>query len=93
MSGDVRHNAEMNRYELEVEGGVSYATYRRQGDTLFVDHTFSPPALRGRGLAARLVRGMLADVREQGLKVVPQCSFVVDYFERFPDERDVLAGA
>lgn len=91
MSSATRHNAAENRYELNLDDGTAFATYVRRGDVLYVTHTYSPPALRGRGVAARLVRDMMADVRSQGLKIVPQCSFVVDYFDRFPDERDVLA--
>jgi len=28
----------------------------------------------------------------RGLTVTPLCSYVVDYFERHPDEQDLLAG-
>jgi predicted GNAT family acetyltransferase len=34
---------------------------------------------------------MLADARARGLKIVPLCSYIVDYFNRHPEERDVLA--
>jgi predicted GNAT family acetyltransferase len=90
MSDTVRRNEEKNRYELELEGGTAIATYVRQGDTLIVTHTGTPTALRGKGAASRLVRGMLADVRAQGWKVVPQCSFVATYFDRHPEEQDLL---
>jgi len=88
----VRHNAAQNRYELEVEGGLVFCDYVRKGDRLLITHTETPPALQGRGLAGDLVRGMLADVRAQGLKIVPLCSYIVAYFERHPEERDVLAA-
>jgi uncharacterized protein len=90
MSDEVRHNAEMSRYELEADGGVTYAEYHREGDTLFINHTVTPPAQRGQGLAGRLMKGLFADVRRQGLKIVPQCSYVVTYLKRYPEERDVV---
>lgn len=93
MTGVVRHNEAEKRYELAVEGGVVFATYERMDSALLLTHTVTPPALRGQGLASRLVKGMLADIRQQGLKVVPVCSFVDDYIERHPEERDLLAGA
>lgn len=91
MSDDVQHNAERSRYELEQEGAVAFAEYQRRGDLIIATHTVTPPALRGRGLASRLIRAMLADARGQGLKVVPQCSFVADYFDRHPEEQDLRA--
>ena len=90
--GDVQDNVERSRYELEVSGEIAVADYRRQGDTLLITHTHTPPALRGQGIAGRLVAGMLADVRTRGLKITPLCSYVVDYFERNPDQQDLLAS-
>ena len=90
--GDVRDNVERSRYELEVSGEIAVADYRRQGDTLLITHTHTPPALRGQGIAARLVAGMLTDVRARGLKITPLCSYVVEYFERNPDQQDLLAS-
>lgn len=88
----VRDNAERRRYELEVDGGLVFADYRREGDRLLILHTETPPALQGRGLASTLVRGMIADARARGLKIVPLCSFIVDYLHRHPEDRDVVAG-
>lgn len=91
MTTQVRHIAEDQRYELPLEGGTAYATYRRHGDVAIIDHTVTPPTLRGRGVANRLIKEVLTDMRAQGLKVVPECSFVVAYFARHPEERDLLA--
>jgi len=88
---EVRDNAARQRYELEVEGGLVFSDYVRQGNKLLITHTETPPALQGRGLAGQLVRGMLADVRARGLKIVPLCSYIVDYFNRHPEDRDLLA--
>ncbi len=92
MSSEVRHNVEQSRYEIELEGGIAFSQYIRDGDTLIVVHTVTPPALRGHGLASRVVEGMLADARRQGLKIEPQCSFIVAYFEDHPEQRDLLAS-
>jgi len=87
----VRDNPERQRYELEADGGLVFAEYRREGDRLLILHTETPPALQGRGLASKLVRGMIADVRARGLKIVPLCSFIVDYLARHPEDGDVVA--
>lgn len=91
MADDVRHNAERNRYELERDGSIAFADYERRHGLLIATHTVTPPALRGRGLASRLIKAMLGDARAQGLKVLPLCSFVADYFDRHPEEQDLRA--
>ncbi|MBN8817759.1 MAG: N-acetyltransferase [Sphingomonas sp.] len=91
MTGDVRHNAAQSRYELEVPGGLVFSAYRRQGDKLLIVHTETPPALQGQGLAGKVVRAMIEDVRAQGLKIVPLCSYIVDYVARHPEVRDIVA--
>lgn len=89
---NVRDNRQAGRYELETDGGIAFAAYQRQGDALVFTHTEVPPALQGQGIATRLIAGALADVRDNGLKAIPACAFVIDYFARHPQMRD-LPGA
>lgn len=91
MTDDVRNNIAEQRYELAVEGALAIAVYERRGDALAFTHTHVPRALEGKGIGSRLIRGALADVRAQDLKVLPLCSFVADYFDRHPNEQDLLA--
>ena len=93
MSSEVRHNVQQSRYEIELEGGTAFSEYIRDGDTLIVVHTVTPPALRGQGLAGRVVATMLADARSKGLKIEPRCSYITAYFEAHPEQRDLLATA
>ncbi|MCB1413454.1 MAG: N-acetyltransferase [Xanthobacteraceae bacterium] len=87
----VRDNTAMNRYELDVDGGVAFANYRRTTTADIITHTETPRALRGRGIASELVKGALELIRGDGRKVIAGCSFVVDYIERHPEQAD-LAG-
>ncbi len=54
-------------------------------------HTIVPPQIGGRGIAGLLVKRLIADAREQGFKVVPQCSYVAAKFDKNPEWADVLA--
>ena len=45
----------------------------------------------GRGIAQQLVEAMVADAREQGFTIEPQCSYVAALFRRNPDWADVRA--
>ena len=90
-AGSVRDNKAKSRFELDVEGAVAFANYRRTPDTVIITHTETPRALRGRGIASELVRGALELTRADGLKVIAGCGFVVDYLQKHPEFAD-LAG-
>lgn len=80
-----RHNAEEKRYELEVGGEQAVVEYIRDGEVLFLTHTYVPEDLEGRGIGSELVRSVLEDVRERGLRIVPLCPFVAVWINRHPD--------
>jgi uncharacterized protein len=79
------------RYVLPAPGGDSLLTYRLEGDLMFIDYTFTPPALRGQGTAAMLVERAVADARARGWRVVPVCPYVKVKIDRTPALQDVLA--
>jgi predicted GNAT family acetyltransferase len=87
----VTDNDAAHRFELEEEGAVAFATYRRTGDTFTIPHVESPIALRGKGTAARLMDGIAALARAHGYKIIPTCPYAVAWFQRHADAKDVLA--
>lgn len=87
----VRNNAALSRYELDVGGTVAFANYRSAPGTVIITHTETPYALRGRGIASKLVQGALEQIRADGLKVVAGCGFVVDYLAKHPEFADITA--
>ena len=78
-------------FELEEQGMTAYATYRRAGEVLTIPHVEAPIALRGKGTAGRLMEGIAALARAQGLKIAPTCPYAIAWFRRHPDAKDVLA--
>ncbi len=91
MTGTVRDDSARQRYELEVEGGLAFIDYLRDGRNVLMTHAEVPPALRGGGIGSTLVKGALALVRERSEKVVPLCRFVAQYMRRHPETADLLA--
>ena len=90
ITSDVRDNKALSRFELDVEGGLAFANYRRAPGTVIITHTETPRALRGRGIASELVQGALELIRADGSKVVAGCGFVVDYLRRHPEFSDLV---
>ena len=88
--GQVQHNQSANRYKMEVGGKTMVAEYRRVGDVLTFTHTKVPREPEGQGIASDLIAGALADVRSQGLKIIPECPYVAGYIERHPDLQDLV---
>ncbi len=88
--GQVQHNQAANRYEVEVGGKTAIAEYSRAGDVVTFTHTKVPRELEGQGIASDLIAGALADVRNQGLKIIPECPYVAGYIERHPDLQDLV---
>jgi predicted GNAT family acetyltransferase len=87
---EVRNNAALNRFELDIEGGMAVAYYRAAPGRITITHTEVPTALRGRGIGSVLVRGTLELARGQGLKVVSRCPFVSAYLGKHPEFNDLL---
>lgn len=87
----VRDNRAEAEYELTVDGHRAVAAYQIEGDRIVFTHTVVPPAIEGRGVGSRLIRGALDSARDRGLKVVPQCPFVRAFIERHEEYRDLLA--
>ena len=84
------HNVGLHRFETVVEGTLARCDYRLDGNGMRLVHTEVPPALEGRGIAAKLVAAALVHAREQGLSVIPVCSYVRTYMRRHPETAELL---
>jgi uncharacterized protein len=87
----VRDNKAQRRFELDVEGQVAFANYRETPQAVIITHTETPRALRGRGIASELVKGALELIGADGHKVTAGCAFVVDYLNKHPEYRELMA--
>jgi uncharacterized protein len=91
MSTTIRDNTARSRFELDADGATAFLNYRLAGNVMTLDHTETPVAARGRGIASQLVDGVLRQARARGLKIVPRCPFVTAYLGKHPEYRDLLA--
>jgi uncharacterized protein len=93
MVSEVRRNDADDRYELLVDGRlVGIADFRVAGAAVDIPHTEIEPRLRGQGLGAILVKGVLDDIRDAGRTVIPSCWYVRRYIDEHPAEADLLSG-
>jgi len=80
----VKNNSAQNRYEMDTDGHLSVADYYLSGKILSITHVGVPEELRGQGIAAKLMEGVVLDAKEQGLTIVPVCSYAAAYLKRNP---------
>lgn len=83
-------NESRSRFELEENGELAFATYRRSGDVFTIPHVEAALALRGKGTAGRLMEGIAAIAREQHYRIKPTCPYAVAWFRRHPETNDLL---
>lgn len=82
------------RYVAKVEGfpgEAELAFSRADPSVVIADHTDTPVALRGQGVATALVERLVADARAEGFRILPLCPFVETQFERHPEWSDLRA--
>lgn len=92
MASSVTDNPDRQRFELVEDGLTAFANYRRSGSTLVIPHVESPPPLRGKGTASRLMEGVAALARARGEAITPLCSYARAWFLRHPEYSDILSA-
>jgi uncharacterized protein len=87
---DIVNNRTRHRYELAVDGHIAATYYAIADGVITFIHTEVPPELGGQGIASKLIRGALDQVRAEGLKVIAQCPFVKAFIDKHADYQDLL---
>ena len=80
---------EDNRIFLpDGKGGVlAEITFPVGADGLpVIDHTFVDPSLRGQGMADKLVRAALEQIRKNGGTPAATCTYAVSWLEKHPEQ-------
>ena len=82
MSESFSDNRAANRFELEVDGKLAYADYRRGDGEVVIPYVYADPALRGSGAADRLMRQVKATADAENLSITPICGYAAAWLRR-----------
>jgi uncharacterized protein len=85
-----RDNTAGHCYELDHDGGPSFASYRDRDGVRYITHVETPHDARGQGHAERLMAAIVESARGGERKFVPLCGYAVAWFRRHKDAADVL---
>lgn len=91
MSDTINDNVSGQRYEIDIDGEIVFAIYRRDGDVVHIRHVEAPMPLRGTGAADRLMQGIAAKARAENLKLLPLCGYARAWLRRHREYADLLA--
>ncbi len=81
----ITHEPEQHRFVIRSDEHVAQLEYRLGPGWIDFTHTYTPPALRGQGLAARLVAAGVGFARAEGLQIRASCSYVASWLARESD--------
>jgi predicted GNAT family acetyltransferase len=82
MDGRFSDNSDEGRFELDVAGQSAFASYRRTDEGLVIFHVETPRALRGQGVAGKLMERVVEAARSEGREVIPFCSYASSWMRR-----------
>jgi len=78
----MKNNIEERRFELEIEGHQTFASYSRDSKKIFINHVEAAPELRGKGAAAKLMKEIVDFAKKNDLEIIPICSYAVAWIKK-----------
>ncbi|MGL4947254.1 MAG: GNAT family N-acetyltransferase [Cetobacterium sp.] len=91
---EVIHNVEKSLFYIKNEddktiGKMSYV--KSDEDTVVIEHTLVNEIYKGKGIGNLLMESAVKYFRENGWKVIPECSFAKFIFDKYPEKyKDIV---
>lgn len=79
MKLNIRHQHDKHRFATTVEGHDAFVSYLLSGNSLIIEHTFVPKPIKGRGVAAELVKAAYDYAHENDLVCQATCSYAASW--------------
>ena len=90
---DVKHDPGAQEFYIETPEGKALLHYEKEAGALNFHHTFVPEALRGKGLAEKVVAAGFKYAEQNHLKVIPTCPYVARLVMKNSDWKKLVAGS
>jgi hypothetical protein len=83
----VKENALIIKLDSKASASL---VFHVEGKRFYIDSTYTPEAYRGRGIGGQLMQAAMDYAKSRDLKIVPVCSFSVEYFKKHTEYADQL---
>ena len=87
---DIHDEPDNRRYALTIDGQTAVVTYNLVEGGLMVTETIVPIPLEGQGIASRMAKHVLSDIKTRGLVILPVCPFFAGYLKKHPEWADIV---
>jgi len=91
MDIEVKHDENNKRFVAEIEGYEAYLSYNVFNDIIELSYAYTPPEIRGKGIAKIVVEYAFNYAKANNLKVIPTCSYVQAFVEKNDNYKSLLA--
>ena len=88
---EIINDKQTSRFVMRVEGNEVYVLYAEDKDTLDLYSTYTPPKLRGQGLAEKVVHAALLYAKDKKLKVIASCWYVRKFLEKHTEFSSIVS--
>jgi predicted GNAT family acetyltransferase len=88
---EIRDNTDRRRYEISVGSTLAgFDKYSVRPYRVIITHTEVFDEFEGEGLAGKVIKFALDDIRARDLEVVPLCPFAAAYIDKHPEYADLV---
>lgn len=87
---EVKHDEKNSQFYIEIDDDIAHLDYSLKGNLIDLYHTYTPPQLRGRGLAEKIVDFAFNYAKENNLKVIPSCPYIPYFLKKNPQYNELV---
>lgn len=89
----VQHDSQKKKFFIILDGQEAILKYTEIPNKKVLDYrsTFVPPELRGKQVGETLVKSALDYAKQNGIKIIPTCSFVKRVIDQHPEYKSLVA--
>lgn len=87
---EVLNDIKDSRFVMNINGLEVYALYTEDNGMLDLYSTYTPPQLRGQGLAEKVVLAAFEYAKEKNLKVIPSCWYAEKFVEKHTEYQNIV---
>ena len=87
---EIIHDKEKKKFFVLIGDYECLLQYSESDNVLDFAHTYVPFALRGKGIAAQILKTAAEFAQKNNKKVIPSCSYAYAFFNRYPEYEELV---